>query len=154
VGSTEVGQSEPIKTTFSTCFGAAFFPRPAQVYAALLMRRLEQTGATVYLVNTGWTGGAYGKGGQRFSIPVTRAVIHGILHGGLDQAECEQMPGFNFAIPKQLAGVDSQLLNPRHTWKNPANYDAQATQLIDKFRDNFSQFDVAAIIKEAGPKSD
>lgn len=151
VGSTEIGQSEPIKTTFSTGFGAAFLPRPAKVYADLLIKRLAQTGADVYLVNTGWTGGAYGKGGQRFSIPTTRAVIHAILRNHLKQAEFELVPGFNFFVPKQLAGVDSHLLNPRSSWKNAADYDAQAKQLIQKFRENFEKFDVAPAIKEAGP---
>jgi phosphoenolpyruvate carboxykinase (ATP) len=151
VGSTEVGSTEPVKTTFSTGFGAAFLPRPAKVYAELLMKRLQQTGAQVYLINTGWTGGAYGQGGQRFSIPTTRAVVNAVLSGSLKQAEFEQVPGFNFSIPKQLAGVETRLLNPRNTWKNPADYDEQAKQLIKKFIDNFTKFDVAADVKNAGP---
>lgn len=152
VGSTEVGQTEPIKTTFSTCFGAPFFPRPAKVYAELLIKRLEQTKAPVYLVNTGWTGGPYGKGGKRFSIPTTRAVINAILNGDFKNTEFVTMPGFNFAIPKSLQGVDSKLLNPRDSWENPADYDAQAKQLIAKFIDNFKKFKVNETIVEAGPK--
>lgn len=151
VGSTEVGQTEAIKTTFSTCFGAPFFPRPAQVYADLLMKRLQQTGATVYLVNTGWTGGAYGEGGKRFDIPVTRAVVTAILNNHLDNSEFELVPGFNFLIPKHLSHIDSKLLNPRNTWKDAKQYDLSAAELIKKFIENFKRFKVSAEILKAGP---
>lgn len=152
VGSTEVGQTEPIKTTFSTCFGAPFFPRPARVYADLLMKRLLETKATVYLVNTGWTGGAYGQGGHRFQIPVTRAVVRAILDGELKNAEFSQMPGFNFSIPKSLSGVDANLLNPRNSWHDQASYDQQARVLINKFKENFKRFAVDPAIEAAGPE--
>ncbi|WP_342219988.1 phosphoenolpyruvate carboxykinase [Rickettsiella endosymbiont of Miltochrista miniata] len=151
VGSTEVGQTEPIKTTFSTCFGAPFFPRPAKVYAELLIKRLKTSHAKVYLVNTGWTGGAYGDGGQRFSIPVTRAIIKAILNDEVDKAESESLPGFNFSIPKQLSGLESHLLNPKKTWKNAKEYDVKAHELINKFINNFKQFDVSPAIRDAGP---
>jgi phosphoenolpyruvate carboxykinase (ATP) len=151
VGSTEVGQTEPIKTTFSTCFGAPFFPRPAKVYAELLIKRLKTSHAKVYLVNTGWTGGAYGDGGQRFSIPVTRAVIKAILSDEVGKAESELLSGFNFSIPKQLSGIESHLLNPKKTWKNPEEYDTKARELINKFINNFKQFDVSQAIQSAGP---
>lgn len=154
VGSTEVGQTEAVKPTFSTCFGAPFFPRPAQVYADLLMHRMETTGAKVYLVNTGWTGGAYGEGGTRFSIPTTRAVIRQIIEGGLDNVEMETLPGFNFEIPTQLAGVDAKLLNPRKSWANPQDYDIYTKNLIAKFKENFAKFAVSESIAGAGPNTE
>lgn len=151
VGSTEVGQIEPIKTTFSTCFGAPFFPRPAKIYAELLIKRLKTSHAKVYLVNTGWTGGAYGAGGERFSIPATRAVIKAILSDEVDKAELERLPGFNFSIPKHLSGIESNLLNPKKTWKDLKEYDLKARELVDKFINNFKQFNVSQSIRNAGP---
>lgn len=153
VGSTEVGAVSGVTTTFSTCFGAPFFPRPAQVYADLLIKRLKETGATVYLVNTGWTGGGYSEGGKRFSIPTTRAIIDNILSGDILKAPTETLTGFNFKIPTKLAGVEDKLLNPRETWQDPKKYDAALQKLIGDFKQNFEKFKGVAdkIIKEGGP---
>lgn len=155
VGSTEMGQTESIKTTFSTCFGAPFFPRSASVYANLLIKHLTQTKAKVYLVNTGWTGGAYGDGGQRFSIPVTRSIVSAILNGKINHSETETLPGFNFVVPKHIDGVDAKLLNPKNTWKSAQAYEDKLKYLIELFQNNFKKFpNCDASIIAAGPTAE
>lgn len=153
VGSTEVGQGGGVKPTFSTCFGAPFFPRRASEYAELLLKRLDQHQTQVYLVNTGWTGGAYGEGGARFSIPTTRGIVSAILNGKLREARYEKFPYFQFEIPKEVPGVDSKLLDPRLTWANLQAFDASAQALAQKFRENFAQkfANVSEAIRKAGP---
>lgn len=154
VGSTEMGGGSGIKPTFSTCFGAPFFPRPAQVYADLLMKRIDETGAQVYLVNTGWTGGAYGEGGQRFSIPVTRQIVSACLHGDVMKAATEKIDGFGLLVPTALPDIDSKLLNPSKNWQDPERYQQKAAQLIQQFVKNFDRFRVSKEIIDAGPTMD
>ncbi|MED5348854.1 MAG: phosphoenolpyruvate carboxykinase (ATP), partial [Pseudomonadota bacterium] len=151
IGSTEVGSTEAFKTTFSTCYGAPFFPRAAGVYADLLMKRIEEFDSKVYLVNTGWTGGPYGIG-KRFDIPVTRAIISAIQSGELVGTKTEKIEGLNLEVPAELEGVDSKMLNPIKNWNDPDSYNEYEAKLVAQFKENFQKFDVSQSIVEAGPR--
>lgn len=145
VGSTEVGSSKSIKPTFSTCFGAAFFPRNPVVYGGLLLQKLHSSGARVYLVNTGWHGGSFLEGGKRFSLSLTRKILEHIHSGEVACAEKQQVLPFALQIPKALPGVDADLLNPANAWSDHANYERHVQQLYDACEENFAQFAVDEI---------
>jgi phosphoenolpyruvate carboxykinase (ATP) len=151
VAGTEKGVTEP-KATFSTCFGAPFLPLPPSRYARMLGEKIARHGARVWLVNTGWTGGAYGVG-KRMKIGYTRAMIHALLAGALDDVAYQTDPVFNLAVPATCPGVPSDVLNARSTWADGSAYDAQARKLSGMFRDNFKTFesDVDASVIAAGP---
>jgi phosphoenolpyruvate carboxykinase (ATP) len=147
---TEIGVTEP-QPTFSTCFGAPFLPQPPTVYAEMLGRKLDEHGSTVWLVNTGWTGGPFGEG-SRMPIVATRAMLHAALSGGLEAVPYRTDEVFGFEVPVEAPGVDGQLLDPRSTWRDPAAYDAKARELAQMFRENFERFDHAELAA-AGPRS-
>jgi len=152
VGSTEVGNLAGVTPTFSACFGAPFFPRRPQVYAELLMQKIDEYSVPVYLVNTGWSGGPYGTG-KRFSIATTRAVVHAIMRGELEDTDTRILPGFDLRIPTSLHGIDDTILDPRNTWIDKAAYQEHSRKLIALFRENFKRFEVSADIAAAGPRA-
>ncbi|MCH8490296.1 MAG: phosphoenolpyruvate carboxykinase [Oceanicaulis sp.] len=153
VAGTEKGVTEP-SATFSTCFGAPFMPRHPAEYGALLKDLIAQPGVNCWLVNTGWTGGPYGAG-ERMPIKVTRALLNAALDGSLAEAQMRIDPVFGFAVPVSVPGVDPKLLDPRQTWANPSDYDAQARKLADMFVANFEKFEthVDEGVRAAAPKA-
>ncbi|WP_425092748.1 phosphoenolpyruvate carboxykinase [Tropicimonas sp. S265A] len=138
VAGTERGVTEP-QPTFSTCFGAPFMPRRPEAYGKLLQEKIAKHGATCWLVNTGWTGGAYGTG-SRMPIKATRALLTAALDGSLADATFRKDANFGFDVPVTVDGVDAKLLDPRSTWDDPAAYDAQAQKLVEMFAENFAQY--------------
>jgi phosphoenolpyruvate carboxykinase (ATP) len=138
VAGTEKGVTEP-QPTFSTCFGAPFMPRRPEVYGALLRDKIAEHGATCWLVNTGWTGGAYGEG-ARMPIKATRNLLHAALSGDLNKAEFRRDANFGFDVPVQVPNVSTVLLDPRRTWDDKDAYDTQARKLVAMFEDNFAQY--------------
>jgi phosphoenolpyruvate carboxykinase (ATP) len=138
VAGTEAGVTEPT-TTFSACFGAPFLPLHPTKYAEMLGKKMEDSGAHVWLINTGWSGGAYGTG-ERMKLKYTRAMITAALEGALDHVEYETHEVFGLRMPKSCPNVPYELLNPRNTWKDKAAYDVKANELADKFIKNFEKY--------------
>jgi phosphoenolpyruvate carboxykinase (ATP) len=152
VAGTEKGVKDP-SATFSTCFGAPFLPLNPNVYARGLGERIERHRARVWLVNTGWTGGAFGVG-KRMSIAHTRAMISAALSGQLDDVQYQRHPIFNVEMPTTCPGVPDTVLDPRSTWSDKAAYDQQARKLATMFVENFKTFegDVDRAVVDAGPR--
>ncbi len=152
VAGTERGVTEP-EATFSTCFAAPFLPLHPTRYAGLLHERLRAHGATVWLVNTGWTGGAYGQG-RRMPLPLTRALVRAALEGSLSGVSYFTDPVFGLAVPQACPGVPAEVLRPRDAWPDAAAYDAQARRLAALFRENFRAYadQATEAVRQAGPR--
>ncbi len=150
VAGTERGVTEP-QATFSTCFGAPFMPRHPSVYAKMLGERIAKTGAKCWLVNTGWSGGAYGTG-TRMKIAHTRAMVRAALDGRLAEVAEAPDPNFGLLIPSACPDVPTDVLQPRTTWQDKSAYDSYAGELRGRFEDNFKQFEeyVDDGVKKAG----
>lgn len=138
VAGTERGVTEP-QATFSACFGAPFMPLHPTVYAELLAEKIKEHGSTVWLVNTGWTGGPYGVG-NRMKLSYTRRMVNAALSGELDDVEFVEESYFGLQIPTHVPDVPDEVLNPRDTWSDKDAYDAKAKSLANMFRENFEQF--------------
>lgn len=153
VAGTEAGITEP-QTTFSACFGAPFMPLHPARYATMLGERIKKSGAQVWLINTGWSGGPYGIG-QRMKLRFTRAMIRAAMNGLLDSVEYQQHPIFGLSMPKSCPDVPAELLNPESTWHDRSAYKESAFALAKKFHVNFEKFsaETSPEILEAGPKT-
>ncbi|MGA1804613.1 phosphoenolpyruvate carboxykinase [Rhizobium sp. HT1-10] len=151
VAGTEKGVTEP-EATFSTCFGAPFMPRHPAEYGNLLKALIGRHGVDCWLVNTGWTGGAYGAG-RRMPIKATRALLAAALQGNLDKVGFRTDPNFGFAVPISVDGVEGGILDPRSTWADAEAYDVQAARLVQMFITNFTKFEahVDGGVRDAAP---
>jgi ATP-dependent phosphoenolpyruvate carboxykinase len=141
VAGTERGITEP-QATFSTCFGAAFMTLHPTKYADLLKKKLEEHNTSVYLINTGWSGGAYGVG-KRMKLSYTRKCVDAVLDGSINNADFIEDPVFGVQIPTTVEGVPSEILNPRNAWEDKAAFEATALKLASAFQENFKEFILA-----------
>ena len=152
IAGTEAGITEP-RPTFSACFGAPFLPLHPSVYAQMLGVKMKKHQVSVWLVNTGWTGGEYGAG-QRINLADTRALIKAALEGKLDHVKMGKEAVFGVDVPTECPGVETAILNPQKAWQNDKAFDEKRKFLAQLFIKNFERFagKVPAEIKEAGPK--
>jgi len=149
VAGTERGITEPV-ATFSTCFGAPFMPQYPTAYAELLGKKLKTHDAQAWLVNTGWSGGAYGTG-ERIDLPVTRRMLTAILDGELENSKFVPDSNFKILVPDNVPGIDTNILNPRNTWADKKAYDLKAKELINLFKNNFVKYESFGNYAKAGP---
>jgi phosphoenolpyruvate carboxykinase (ATP) len=151
VAGTEAGVTEP-KSTFSACFGAPFLPLHPGFYAEMLGKKIKELNVTVWLVNTGWSGGPFGVG-SRINLRYTRAMITAALNGELNKAEYKQQPVFGFLMPTSCPGVPAEMLDPKNTWQNKEAYDKKAINLALQFLQNFEKYStgLSKEILEAAP---
>jgi phosphoenolpyruvate carboxykinase (ATP) len=152
VAGTEKGLGNEPQATFSTCFGAPFMPRHPTVYAKLLGEKIAAHKTHCWLVNTGWTGGAYGSG-HRMPIAHTRALVNAALEGRLDKVPTRVDANFGLAVPTACPDVPEHVLNPRNTWSDKGAYDTKARELALRFNANFTQFEahVTPSVRAAAP---
>ena len=146
---TERGTTEPTPT-FSACFGQAFLELHPTKYAEELVKKMEANGSKAYLVNTGWNGT-----GKRISIKDTRGIIDAILDGSIEKADTKSIPYFNFEVPTELPGVDTNILDPRNTYADAAEWDVKAKDLAGRFIKNFAKYttnEAGKALVEAGPQ--
>ena len=153
VAGTEQGLGKGPEATFSHCFGDPFMPLDPAVYANMLGEKINQHQVDCWLINTGWSGGAYGEG-SRMKIAYTRAIVDAVLKGKLADVPTEPDPIFRIHVPTACEDVPSEVLKPRNTWKDGAAYDLQARELARMFAENFEQFTDSATetVRAAGPK--
>ncbi len=137
---TEKGLGKEPEATFSACFGAPFLPLHPNLYAEMLGEKIKTHKSNVWLVNTGWTGGAFGVG-ERIKLPYTRAMVKAALNGDLNKVAFRTDPLFGLHVPEECPGVPTEVLDPRCTWEDEAEYDRQANALVARFKENFKQFD-------------
>jgi phosphoenolpyruvate carboxykinase (ATP) len=148
---TERGIVEPT-ATFSTCFGAPFMPMKPQVYAELLGKKIDESNARVFLVNTGWSGGSYGVG-KRMKLSYTRAMVNAAISGKLDNIKYDKDPIFGVEVPTECPEVPAEVLKPVNVWQDKAEYEKTADKLAKDFIDNFQKFKgVSQDIVNACPK--
>jgi phosphoenolpyruvate carboxykinase (ATP) len=151
VAGTEIGVKEP-QATFSACFGEPFMPMHPGVYADLLSLKMAEHGANAWLINTGWSGGAYGVG-KRMKIRYTRAMLNAALDGELDDVAYVIDSRFGFEVPESCPNVPDEILQPRNTWTDKEEYDATADKLANMFLENFGRYEdgVSESVNSAAP---
>ena len=154
VAGTERGVTEPT-ATFSPCYGGPFLTLHPLRYAELLREKMNEYNVPCFLVNTGWIGANASSGAKRISLPVTRQIIYMILDGSIEQSDFTEDVYFGFQIPTALNGIGEDLLLPTHAWENEEEYHKTAKQLVEKFHQNFSQYDIDdPAVHKAGPVLD